>query len=469
MNNYWLAIDQGGHASRTIVFDDQAKIVAQAERKIDTFTPKPDRVEHDASALLRATREAIEATIEELGEAAKNIRAAGLATQRSSIVCWNTRTGEALSPVISWQDRRQAQWLTQFSQHESTVHQTTGLFLSPHYGASKMRWCLDHIPAVQAAQQDNELAIGPLASFLAYQLVDEQPLVADPANASRTLLFNIHSGEWDDRLLELFGVPHNILPNIRPNQTDFGHLNISGHKIPLTTITGDQSAAIFAWGRPEKNNHYLNIGTGAFVQHMSDSLIEHETLLSSPVFQSDGDSLYTLEGTVNGAARALQWFADEFEIESLEQQLPIWLNEVDEPPLFINAVSGVGSPFWLPQIDSHFVGEADIPAKACAVVESIAFLLHSNMLEMPPAQQLAISGGLANLDGLCQRIANLTQSQVIRPAQLEATASGLAYLIAQQPHNWPGIMEHTGYSPTRDPLLEQRFLKWLHLMHNLRQ
>ena len=460
MKNYWLAIDQGGHASRAIVFDDDAHIIAQAERQIDTFTPKQDWVEHDASALLQATHEAIAAVMEDLGEAAADIRAAGLATQRSSIVCWNTRTGQALSPVLSWQDRRQAQWLTQFAAHETFIHQTTGLFLSPHYGASKMRWCLDNMPVVQQAMKDSELAIGPLASFLAFHLIDERPLVTEPANASRSLLLNIHSGEWDDRLLELFGVPRTILPSIRPNQTDFGHLSVAGHSIPLTTITGDQSAAIFAWGQPDKNSLYLNIGTGAFVQHMSDCLIEHDRLLSSPVFKKDNDCLFTLEGTVNGAARALQWFADRYQIEDLEQQLPKWLNEGHEPPLFINAVSGVGSPFWLPEVDSHFIGEGDIPAKACAVVESVAFLMYANILEMPARQRIVLSGGLASLDGLCQMISDLSHCELVRPAQLEATACGLAFLCAQQPQSWPGIREHVCFSPKHAPALKQRFQKW---------
>ena len=198
MTGYYLAIDQGGHASRAIVFDQQANIISQTEQPIQTFTPQPDRVEHDADEMIQATRQAIIDAVGLLGEEKKLLKAAGLATQRSSIACWNKQTGKPLSPILSWQDRRQAVWLSQFQHQSESIHAKTGLFLSPHYGASKMRWCLDNLAEVKQAFENHQLVIGPLASFLAYQLLTERPLVADPANASRTLLWNLHRQEWDE-------------------------------------------------------------------------------------------------------------------------------------------------------------------------------------------------------------------------------------------------------------------------------
>jgi len=459
MTNLYLAIDQGGHASRAIVFDDQAKIHAQAEAAIETFTPTVDRVEHDAEALVKATRDAIAQTIALLGPKSKQIKAAGLATQRSSIVCWNRNSGAPLSPILSWQDRRQAEWLQQFGSHGELIHQRTGLFLSPYYGASKMRWCLDHLPSVRDAAQNGELVIGPLASFLAFRLLCERPLVVDPANASRTLLWNLATGDWDDELCHLFGIPQPLLPRCTKSRTQFGYLE--GSQIPLTVMTGDQSAAIFAWGLPDGGSHYANIGTGAFVQHISTDQQLHDRLLNSTAYTDERQQFHTLEGTVNGAARSLHWFAERCGVSNLEQRLPNWLANEQQPPLFINAVSGVGSPFWLAQLESHFIGDGDIPAKACGVVESILFLIQANLDEMPVVKQIIISGGLANLDELCQRLADLSQLAVLRPTQLEATATGLAYLTADRPEHWPGISQTTRFVPQNNPLLAQRYHHWL--------
>ncbi len=466
MPDYYLAIDQGGHASRAIVFNDQAKIISQAETSIKTYTPAFDRVEHNAGALLQSIQNAVDTAIKQLGDEARFIKAAGLATQRSSIVCWNKNSGNALSPVLSWQDRRQTSWLKQFEQHRTKIHRKTGLFLSPHYGASKIRWCLDNISAVQQADNQQELIIGPLASFIAFRLLQEQPLMADPANASRTLLWNIEIGDWDQELLDLFTIPESILPQTCRSAAGFGHLKTEDYTIPMTTMTGDQSAAIFAWGQVKTECHYINVGTGAFIQHVNNQFIQHDKLLSSVAYQ-EKEKTFTLEGTVNGAARALQWFAKQFKVDDLEIQLPVWLNDCKQPPLFINAVSGVGSPYWLAQLESSFIGDGDIAAKACAVMESIAFLIQANLDEMPPAKQLIISGGLANLDGLCQRIANLAHIDVIRPQQLEATATGLAFLVAKQPKQWPAIGTHQRFKAQTDQALEQRYKQWHYNMSGI--
>lgn len=463
---YYLAIDQGGHASRAIVFDQSANIISQSESPIDTHTPNPDWVEHDPQQLIHATFQAIESSLQTLGSDKQYIKAAGIASQRSSIACWNRNSGNALSPIISWQDRRQADWLQQFEDKSDSIHTRTGLFLSPHYGASKMRWCLDNISAVKQAQQNNQLVIGPMASFLAYHLIRQRPLLADPANASRTLLWNIETQDWDASLLQLFGINKDILPPCCASSGNFGHLDIDGLNIPMTVISGDQSAALFAWGKPKLQTAYINIGTGAFVQRPLTETKHSDKLLTSLAYKDGAYRCYTLEGTVNGAARALQWFAEQHAIKDIdiEQQVADCLNKPITPPLFINTTSGLGSPDWQTDIEPQFIGNGDIQARLLAIIESICFLIQRNLDEMEYSidkpDNITISGGLSKLNGLCQRIADLSGINLIRPQQHEATATGLAYLIAARPLLWPAYKDSQTFTASNNPALKQRFQQW---------
>ncbi len=461
---YYLAIDQGGHASRAIVFDQSANIVSQSESKIDTHTPNPGWVEHDPEQLISATFQAIQASLTTLGAGKKYLTAAGLATQRSSIACWNCSSGAALSPIISWQDRRQTEWLQQFQDNREQIHNKTGLFLSPHYGASKMRWCLDNIAAVKQAQQDNELIIGPMASFLAYHLIKQRPLLADPANASRSLLWNINTQDWDEELLQLFGIDRNILPSCQPSSGNFGQLDIDSFNIPMTVITGDQSASLFAWGKAKPQTAYINIGTGAFVQRPLAKITHSDKLLTSLAYKDDAYHCYTLEGTVNGAARALQWFAEKHCINDIEKQVADCLTKPVTAPLFINTISGLGSPDWQADIEPLFIGDGDLNAKLLAIIESIVFLIQRNLDVMEKTinkpDNIIISGGLSKLDGLCQYIADLSGIKLMRPQEHEATASGLAYLIATRPLDWPGYKHTKTFTPGNNQALKQRFLQW---------
>ena len=461
---HYLTIDQGGHASRAIVFDQSANIICQSEIPIDTHTPNPGWVEHDPQQLIRATFQAIRASLQKLGTDKKYIKAAGLATQRSSIACWNRNSGAALSPILSWQDRRQAEWLQQFQDQSERIHNKTGLFLSPHYGASKIRWCLDNITAVKQARQDNDLSIGPMASFLAYHLIRQRPLLADPANASRTLLWNLETQDWDETLLQLFGIDKDILPTCQPSSGNFGQLDIDDLNIPVTVITGDQSAALFAWGTPNPQIAHINIGTGAFVQRPLTKIKHSNKLLTSLTYKDDTYHCHALEGTINGAACALQWFAEQHAIKDLEKTVADCLSSPVTPPLFINTISGLASPDWRTDIEPQFVGDGDIQSKLLAVIESIAFLIQRNLDEMENSvdkpDRIIISGGLSKLDGLCQRIADLSRIKLIRPQAHEASATGLAYLVAARPLKWPGYKDSKTFTASNNPALEQRFMQW---------
>ncbi len=215
-------------------------------------------MEHDPEALMHSVRTAIEQAVALDPRGGATLQAAGLATQRSTIVCFDRLTGAALSPVISWQDRRAVRWLEEHGPDPEFIHERTGLVRSPHYGMSKLRWCLDHLSAVQLAERESRLAFGPLSSFVLFRLLEERPVVADPANASRTLLFDYRSRTWSAELLEHCGLPAAPLPRCVPSRFDFGHLRLPGGALlPLTVATGDQSAALYSGGaaRREHGDH----------------------------------------------------------------------------------------------------------------------------------------------------------------------------------------------------------------------
>jgi glycerol kinase len=462
----YLAIDQGGHASRVMVFDHQGRLVTEGITKVGTRRDQENHIEHDPDEMIGSLWSALALAMENLGDKKAHIKSAGLATQRSSIVCWDRETGEALSPIISWQDRRTANWMKQFEQHREMIHKKTGLFPTAHYGAGKLRWCLDNLPQVASAYESGRLAFGPLASFLLFHLLEEQPILVDPANASRTLLWNCKQLDWDHDLLQLFEVPLDALPVCVPTHHQFGHLNCNGQRIPLTIVNGDQSAALFAFGEPEPETAYINIGTGAFVQQV---LAEHrddvENLLTSVVWADAQQTSYVLEGTVNGAGSALNEIGKSLGIEAneVEAHLEDWMLLAEDPPLFLNGVSGLGSPYWVADFTSRFIDQGEEWEKVVAVIESILFLINENLHELEkylsPPRQLVITGGLSVLDGLCQRLADLSQRVVYRPGECEATARGTAYLLAR-PQEWPEPSPGICFYPSEDNNLAGRYHRW---------
>ena len=462
----YLALDQGGHASRAMVFDAQGVAQARSLREVQAHHPQADWVEQDSEELVTSLVEATREVLLELGARAVQVVSAGLATQRSSIVCWDRVSGQALSPVISWQDRRAHEWLTRFALHAEEIHATTGLMLSAHYGASKLRWCLDHLPAVAQAQSEGRLAFGPLASFLIFRLTEEHTLAVDPANAARTLLWNIKTMDWDEGLLHLFSIPVSALPPCVPTRQPFGHLGAAGQRIPLMLVNGDQSAALFAYGAPNASSAYVNMGTGVFVQRTSGHYPGHQPRLLTGVVLRDADEkVYVLEGTVNGAGAALQWIGEDLGLGELEQQLPAWLaREGTEPPLFLNGISGLGSPYWVADFESRFSTEAEPWQMAVAVAESIVFLLQANFdifqKLASPLEQIIASGGLSWYEGLCQRISDLSGLPLYRPVEREATARGTAWLLAGKPEDWPELEFGVWFKPRANPALLARYARW---------
>jgi len=398
-----------------------------------------------------------------------HLRAAGLATQRSSIVCWNRVTGQPLSQVLSWQDLRGESWLRSQVIDDAWVHRTTGLFKSAHYGASKFRWCLDQLPAVRQAYREGVLAMGPLASFLLFRLAAHQPFLADPVNASRTLVFNIERSDWDEPLLDRFGLSRNLLPRVVPNAYDYGELVVAGRRIPLRVVIGDQSAAVFAAGAPDAELVYVNVGTGAFaIRPLSGTPRFVDGVLTS-VLAHVVAPMYALEGTVNGAVSAIDWAKDKLGAKRVAARLEGWLAHIDSPPMFLNGIGGLGSPYWQAEFKSRFVGRGGLEAKIVAVVESVVFLLQRNLdamrLAVDAPRGLRLTGGFAVYDAFCRRLADLSGYSVFRPAQREATALGTARLAAGAKTSCAELdQKGQTFVPEENEGLKGRYLAWCEQM-----
>ncbi|MBK8739450.1 MAG: hypothetical protein IPM02_07845 [Betaproteobacteria bacterium] len=354
-----LAIDQGTHASRALVFDGAGRVLASGTAPVAITTPQPDWVEQDGEEIVASVHAAAAQALAGLGARRQDVVAAGLSSQRSSVICWDRVSGRPLSPIFSWQDRRAHAWIEELAPHGDAVHRKTGLFLSPHYGATKLRWALDHLGPVQAALAAGTLCWGPMASFLVFRLCRERPFLADPQCAARTQLWNLHTFDWDPELLALFGLPAGFLPRSVPTCCKWGTLDIADGGIPLTAVNGDQSAAVFAFGWPEGDSAYINIGTSAFVQRALTGFPGHVPRLLTGIILDDGVTrMYMVEGNVNGAGTALAWAAGELGIADLTERLAGWLARPGEPPLFLNGIAGLGGPFWQAEFPSRFVGRA---------------------------------------------------------------------------------------------------------------
>jgi len=465
----YLALDQGTHASRAVVLDRRGQVLASGTQDVGLARPQPDRTEQDGEEMVSSVLAAAGQALAALGERRRDIAAAGLASQRSSCICWDRRDGKPLSPLFSWQDRRAHLWLRQFESRGEEVHRRTGLYLSAHYGASKLRWALDNLPAVRDACAAGTLCWGPQASFLAFRLLAEHPFVADPQCAARTQLWNLHTRDWDPELLALFGLPPGFLPQSVPTCHPYGALRIEGVEIPLTAVNGDQSAAVFAFGWPEEDSAYINIGTSAFVQRAltrDPGTVPRQ--LTGIILDDGATRVYTVEGNVNGAGTALEWLRCEPGMGDVDALLPQWLQAAGEPPLFLNGIAGLGGPFWKPDFASRFVGAGEPWQKAVAVVESIAFLLQANIEEMathlPPAARIRVSGGVSRIDGLCRRLAAVSGLPVHRRDDPEATARGIGYLIAGRPASWNTGAAEEVFAPEADADVRRRYARWRALM-----
>lgn len=464
--DYTLAIDQGTHASRALVFDGHGRTVASRQLPVALIRPQPGRAEQDPGQLLASVAQVTEAALKALTPAQRSaVNACGITTQRSTVLAWR-QDGTPLAPVLSWQDTRGAARVAALAAHADSIRRLSGLPLSAHYGASKLHWLK------RACGEREDLRLGPLAALLLHNLTGDARCQVDHSNAQRLQLLDIHTRRWSPALLDWFDVPAECLPACTPVVGDHGVL--SKHAIPVTALCGDQNAAWFGDGLPDNDTALINLGSGAFILAVPPGSAIAPELLTSIAMSRDSDCLYLAEATVNGAGSALQWLQQQQAGRDLAAQLPEWLSRELSPPLFINSVGGLGSPWWNTRLQPVFVPDSTgrtLAELAVAVAESILFLLQDNLSllqQTRPLARLRVSGGLSRVDPLCQKLANLAGLPVTRSSHSEASARGAAWLAAGQPAHWPAPDNVQLFQPRPDSGLQTRYRQFReHLQQRL--
>ncbi len=308
-----VAIDQGTHSTRAIIYNKEGEAIFKPRQAIELIYSEKSHIEQDGNSILESCKFVLrEAHQFILKHQLKNV-AVALATQRSTVIAWDSNNGKALSPALSWLDTRAQSELDDLSLSNQKVRSKTGLQISAHYGASKLRWLLEHNQDVQHARQQRTLLFGPLAGFIIFNLLETNPTYVDYSNAHRTLLWNLYTRNWDDSLLDAFSIDSELLPIPVPNSFDYGILD--GFDYPLVLVNGDQNSAIYGYAKLPSNSTFVNIGTGGFVlAHDFQQTCSDSKLLLSIMYSSETKQELALEGTINGAGSSLTWAEDNWGI-----------------------------------------------------------------------------------------------------------------------------------------------------------
>ncbi len=458
---YLLALDQGTTSSRAIIFDSSGEIVALAQREFKQHYPKPGWVEHDAEEIWASQREVACEAVARAGVQSSDLAAIGITNQRETVIVWDRSTGKPIQQAIVWQDRRTADVCDRLRSdgREAMVHEKTGLLLDPYFSATKVAWILEHVPGARVAAEAGQLACGTVDSWLIYRLTEGKVHVTDASNASRTLLMNIHTGQWDDELLQCFGVPRSMLPEIRSSSEVYGEIasvpELAG--VPIAGAAGDQQSALFGQACFQPGLAKNTYGTGCFMlMNTGDKPVDSSNrLLTTVAWNINGRAEYALEGGVFVGGAVVSWLRDGLGIIKSSAQVEELARSVsDNGGIYVvPAFAGLGAPHWDPYARGAIVGITRGTTAghiARAAIESIALQVADLADSMrsdadDSLAELRVDGGAAVNDGLLQYQADIMQLPVVRPKVTETTALGAAYLAGLAAGVWKARDEIAGY------------------------
>jgi glycerol kinase len=459
MNQFILAFDQGTTSSRAIVFDYHGQPVATAQKEFTQYFPSPGWVEHDPKEIWSTQLGVGMEAIAKSGLHSSDIAAIGITNQRETTVVWDKKTGKPIYNAIVWQDRRTADFCDQLKQegYGKMILEKTGLIIDAYFSATKVRWILDHVKGARELAQKGQLAFGTIDTWLVWKLTRSKLHVTDVSNASRTMLFNIHTLRWDEELLEIFNIPASVLPEVRSSSEIYG--TATGHfstAIPVAGIAGDQQAALFGQLCTEPGMVKNTYGTGCFLMmNIGEKPIESKSkLLTTIAWKINDTTVYALEGSIFIGGAVVQWLRDGLGVIKHSNDVEALAAKVksSEGVYFVPAFAGLGAPYWNQHARGTMVGitrGTTAAHIARAALDSIAYQTYEVLLAMQKdsgihIKELRVDGGATVNNQLLQFQSDIMQTMVVRPKITETTALGAAYLAGLAVGFWGSMDELKG-------------------------
>ena len=455
MEKYILSIDAGTSSSRALIIDKKGSIKGISKFEFPQIFPKEGWVEHNPNEIWETQLKAIKEVLKKTKTSPERIHSLGITNQRETTVIWNKKSGEPVYNAIVWQDRRTAEICDDLKKQnlESIFQNKTGLLLDPYFSGTKIKWIFDNNPSLFKLAENNQLAFGTIDSWLIWNLTNGKQHVTDVTNASRTLIFNIKELKWDQELIDLIGIPDNILPKVVSCSEHVGNTekNILGAEIPITGIAGDQQASLFGQMCLEEGDIKNTYGTGCFcMMNTGEKIVKSKNrLLSTIAYQINNKTFYAIEGSIFTAGSLVQWLRDQLGIISNSSEIESLASTVKDSGgvTFIPALSGLGAPYWNPKATGSILGITRGTEKghiARAALEGIAIRTYEiiqNMQKDANTQftNLKVDGGASNNNLLMQIQCNLIDANVIRPVITETTALGVGYLAGLGSGYWKSI------------------------------
>lgn len=457
MSQYILSFDQGTTSSRAIIFNKKGEIVAVAQKEFTQIFPEPGLVEHDANEIWSTQLGVAAEVISKANLSVADIAAIGITNQRETTVVWDRITGQPIHNAIVWQDRRTASFCDELRANGAhiKIQEKTGLILDAYFSATKVKWILDHTPGAREKAAKGELCFGTVDSWLVYKLTNGQVHVTDVSNASRTMLFNIHSLAWDADLLQLFNVPASMLPTVKSSSEIYGHTQniLNAHNIPIAGIAGDQQAALFGQMCTQPGMVKNTYGTGCFMLMNTGQKAVPSTnqLLTTIAWQINGVTSYALEGSVFIAGAVVQWLRDGLKIIRTASEVEkLALEVADSGGVYVvPAFAGLGAPYWNQHARGIIVGITRGTTGAHfarAALDSIAYQTMDVLKAMEAdsgisIKELRVDGGATANNTLMQFQCDMLNTKVVRPVVVETTAIGAAYLAGLAVGFWSSLEE----------------------------
>ena len=444
-----LAIDQGTTSSRAIIYDRKLKPLAAGQKEFRQFYPASGWVEHDAEEIWRSVLATCKLALKKAKAKAVDVAAIGITNQRETVVLWDRATGKPLHKAIVWQDRRTTDYCAKLKAQglEEKFTAKTGLVLDPYFSATKLSWLLDHVKGARAKAEAGLLCFGTIDSFLIWRLTGGKVHATDATNASRTLLLNIHTGQWDQELLRLLNIPGRLLPEVKNCADDFGSTDtrLFGAAIPICGVAGDQHAALIGQACFEPGMMKSTYGTGCFamLNTGAKAVPSNNRLLTTIAYQLGGKRTYALEGSIFIAGAAVQWLRDGLQIIKKASESGTMAQRADaqQQVYLVPAFVGLGAPYWNPEVRGAIFGLTRGTTRkelARAALQSVAFqtydLLTAMKKDWAQAQKtvIRVDGGMTASNWTMQTLADILDAPVDRPRILETTALGAAYLAGLQ-------------------------------------